>query len=222
MSKNNAGAAPPVLPAWTSLLEAVRVVARQQTGDGDIAARMADEWVRSGAVVYEPEAVTSAYGQAVAFLREAMRAGQIVGRGRALSDAQTRPIEAFEWAGYYCDFRRSALTSERERPGFIEISQIETRSLLAALDAEKAPAAKARGGRPPVLERTIIVQFVFDLMTEHGDFLPGDNEWDSQARLEEEVRAFIKRKTGRSPAVSTVRGHVQQALRQWRTHRAEN
>jgi hypothetical protein len=73
-----------------------------------------------------------------------------------------------------------------------------------------------RLGRKPKVDKKIITDKVFELMDHHGEFMAADEEWNCQARLEEEIAKDLNE----IPlATSTIRHHVVSALKQWRAGR---
>ena len=78
---------------------------------------------------------------------------------------------------------------------------------------------QTRRGRKPKLNTQIITDKVFKLMDFHSEFMPGDEKWDCQARLEEEIAKDLKNNSGISPATSTIRRHIGPALERWRASR---
>lgn len=214
------------VPAWVSLLDALRLVVRLQTGDDDLARGMNDKWIREGYYAFEPDEVREAYRNAAELLRRALQTGRIKGRGQSANEGKVREIEVYEWSGYYCDFRRGGLTNEHEAPKFIRLSQIETEGLLDALNGEReapskeAAADRGKGGRKPDLDKETRERAVFDLMDYHGDFSADDPEWNAQARLEGKIRTLVADTTGKEPASSTVRGYVREPLKKWRARKA--
>jgi hypothetical protein len=88
--------------------------------------------------------------------------------------------------------------------------------------ATSAPPKQAgRGGRPPLVDWTVAKAEIFRLMDHHGEFSADDPEWNAQVRLEEAIQKFCVSKFGVEPATSTSRGHLGEALRDWRTRRSE-
>jgi hypothetical protein len=88
--------------------------------------------------------------------------------------------------------------------------------------ATSAPPKQAgRGGRPPLVDWTVAKAEIFRLMNYHGEFSADDPEWNAQVRLEEAIQKFCVSKFGVEPATSTLRGHLGEALRDWRARRSE-
>jgi hypothetical protein len=105
--------------------------------------------------------------------------------------------------------------------------QISKNDLLDWLErnhprATSAPPKQAgRGGRPPLVDWTVAKAQIFHLMDHHGEFSADDPEWNAQVRLEEAIQKFCVSKFGIEPATSTLRGHLGEALRDWRARRSE-
>lgn len=61
-------------------------------------------------------------------------------------------------------------------------------------------------------------------MEYHGEFVPGDPDWDCQARLEEAIERFIGAEFGEGSikGETTVRDHVRDFLGEWRKSKAGN
>jgi hypothetical protein len=66
---------------------------------------------------------------------------------------------------------------------------------------------------------SVVEKQIHHLMDHHGEFVPGDPEWNAQARLEEEVANFIKEEFRVERATSTIRKRVATALERWRAKR---
>jgi hypothetical protein len=66
-----------------------------------------------------------------------------------------------------------------------------------------------RRGRKPKVNKQIITDKVFELMSYHGEFVAEDEQWNCQARLEEEIAKDLKTPL----ATSTIRRHVVPALK---------
>ena len=79
----------------------------------------------------------------------------------------------------------------------------------------------ARGGRPPLVDWTLVKAEAFRLMDHHDEFSADDPEWNAQVRLEEAIQKFCVSKFGVEPATSTLRGHLGQALKDWRGRKSE-
>ena len=73
---------------------------------------------------------------------------------------------------------------------------------------------RTRLGRKPKLNKQVITDKVFELMSYHGEFMAGDEKWDCQARLEKAVTEYLNDRSI-SLAPSTIRSYVVSALEQW-------
>jgi hypothetical protein len=98
--------------------------------------------------------------------------------------------------------------------------------LLSALNPDGQLAAEDRsgshpGGRPPVVNWSMVGEEVFRLMTDNGEFSADDPEWNAQARLEEAIAAFCAKKFKQRPSVTTIRRHIRGPLERWRRSRSE-
>lgn len=74
----------------------------------------------------------------------------------------------------------------------------------------------ARRGRPKKHYWDAVKEETFRLMGHHGEFTPGDHEWNAQARLEEALLDFCSRRFGEEPAIGGVRSRLQKWLLEWR------
>jgi hypothetical protein len=75
-----------------------------------------------------------------------------------------------------------------------------------------------RRGRKPKLNKQTITDKVFELMNHHGEFVPEDEKWNCQARLEGAVAEYLSQQEI-SLATSTIRLQVSSALKEWRARR---
>jgi hypothetical protein len=82
---------------------------------------------------------------------------------------------------------------------------------LSRVDANKAK----RGGRPPVVDWSLVEAETVRLMDHHGDFMPGDKKWNAQARLEADLKTYCQKHFGKVPADSTLRGRIPGWLQSW-------
>jgi hypothetical protein len=106
------------------------------------------------------------------------------------------------------------------------VDSLKQQPIVGASPSSFAPdtplSAKPKVGRTPSVDWSLVENEVFRLMDEHGEFLPGDKEWDSQARLEEAIERFLETTYRRkSPSISTIRRHVRPALQRWKEERAK-
>ena len=83
---------------------------------------------------------------------------------------------------------------------------------------------KPRRGRRPAIDWTRAEGKVFQLMDYHGEFVPGDPEWDCQARLEAEIAQFVSDEFGETAvkSESVIRKHATTSLEKWRKAKAGN
>lgn len=80
----------------------------------------------------------------------------------------------------------------------------------------QAGAALRKRGRPAAADWKHVGQEVNRLMDYHGDFVPGDAEWNAQARLEEKIAESL----GVQVSESVLREYVAKAVADWRTSKA--
>ena len=88
------------------------------------------------------------------------------------------------------------------------------------LDAEDRSESHP-GGRPPVVNWSMVDKEVFRLMDDNGEFSADDPDWNAQARLEEAIAAFCAKKFKQRPSVTTIRRHIREPLERWRRSRSE-
>jgi hypothetical protein len=85
-------------------------------------------------------------------------------------------------------------------------------------ELEQPPAAqKARSGGPkPKYEWDLLETKGRQLMDYHGDFDPGDPQWNAQARLEEALLKFHREKWETEPSITSLRIKLREWLPRWR------
>jgi hypothetical protein len=72
-------------------------------------------------------------------------------------------------------------------------------------------------GRPPEYPWKELKDETFRLMDFHGDFTRDDDQWDFQARLEEELIKLCGRLVSREPSSSQLRSYIADWLKEWRS-----
>jgi hypothetical protein len=85
------------------------------------------------------------------------------------------------------------------------------KSMLASKLTLSQSIPKKKKGRRPLYDWAPVQRWVFELMDHHEEFLPGDREWDAQARLEEKISEKMNNDDG--PSESLVREHVSKYLK---------
>jgi hypothetical protein len=86
--------------------------------------------------------------------------------------------------------------------------------------ADDLPLSKGKGGRPPVVDWTVVSRELKRLMDYHDEFGADVPEWNAQARLVECLQRFCLEKFGIEPANSTIEGHIKEPLAIWREKKA--
>jgi len=88
-------------------------------------------------------------------------------------------------------------------------------------DSAKPAAAPHPGGRPPVVNWSMVDEEVFRLMNDNGEFSVDDPEWNAQARLEEAIADFCESKFKTRPSETTIKDNIHEPLERWRQSRSE-
>jgi hypothetical protein len=83
-------------------------------------------------------------------------------------------------------------------------------------------ATKRTGGRPPVVDWTLLQQEAHRLMEHHGDFEPLDPDWNVQAKLEELLLEYCSNTFGKEPSVSALRTRIPSWLDKWRLEKVSS
>ena len=89
------------------------------------------------------------------------------------------------------------------------------------IQSETPAAAPHPGGRPFVVNWSMVDEEVFRLMNDNGEFSVDDPEWNAQARLENAIADFCETKFGIRPGETTIKDHIREPLRRWRQSRSE-
>jgi hypothetical protein len=93
-------------------------------------------------------------------------------------------------------------------------------SITKEKTTSQTPPAKA-GGRPPVVDWTMVDEEVFRLMDDNDEFSPDDPDWNAQARLEEEIADYCESIFGKRPGETTIKDNIRDPLKRWRQRRSE-
>ena len=88
-------------------------------------------------------------------------------------------------------------------------------------DSAKPAAAPHPGGRPPVVNWSMVGEEVFRLMDDNSEFTVDDPEWNAQARLEEAIADFCQNKFKKHPGETTIKDNIREPLERWRQSRSE-
>lgn len=84
---------------------------------------------------------------------------------------------------------------------------------LAELSNRPAPQKR---GRKVKYDWPAIEAEARRLMNHHGEFSPGDPDWNAQARLESEVLEYCARKWDEEPSKTQLRSYLRKWLSDWR------
>jgi hypothetical protein len=194
---------------WVPMREAVRMIARF---DGELLRSPSD---------IPPKAEVK--------LIEALRTGRVTGRGEHFTTARVEKISPRTWQKHdpvprHCELREH----DRRLPRYtsIEIDATDVTREFARVRETDQPIAtteqvigapKNKGGRPLTVDWDGTVKTeMFRLMDYYGDFGPDVPEWNAQARLEEKLEEFCKKKFKKRPVISTIRDHITPWLAEWR------
>jgi len=95
---------------------------------------------------------------------------------------------------------------------------ISKKDFEAALVKAGLPETKvgAKPGPKPDVDWEMIEAKCYDLMEHHGDFMPGDLDWDCQARLQEALMDYCQETWELEPSESTLREKLPGWLLTWR------
>jgi hypothetical protein len=85
--------------------------------------------------------------------------------------------------------------------------------------AETSTAMSAKRGRKMKYDWPDVRDFVFETISQKGEFQEWDTEWKCQADLERLVTGYMGKRQ-EHPSVSTVREYVSKYLKEWRAVQA--
>ncbi len=80
-------------------------------------------------------------------------------------------------------------------------------------------ATKRTGGRPTVVDWTMVQQKAHWLMEHNGDFNQVDPDWNVQAKLEVRLLEYCSNTFGKEPSMSALRARIPSWLAEWRLSR---
>jgi hypothetical protein len=166
-----------------------------------------------------PGVQQQAFGMLCDYIREGRLRAYIMSEYGEVDEAQPAQFAGMENRVLFRDWLRGFRTSNGRRMSGMLFFYESDLAAVVPKNADDPPIVAPvceRRGRTRTYDPELVGAEISRLMDYHGEFSALDRKWKCQARLEEALQEFCKKKFGTEPARSTLQNLIKRGLAEWR------